>query len=414
MVTLPQSARAQRGSRALSLTLATLAQAGMTYVHQGVVVIGIFFVAAYHLTLAQMGLVVSFVSLGWMCSSVFTGILVDRFGAKIVLIYGTVLMSIAAGLISFTSTLVLICALLFVIGLGVSSVSLGGSITVMTAWSPEERGLPMGIRQMGVPVGSMVAALSLPTLAALVGLRSLFLIFALELLILGMSFAWTLPRMPPRQGPAVRAAGGLRGDLKRVIVPCGAGFLLAWGQYVLLTFTIPMLHTIGGVSVALAGVVLAMAQVGGGIARIGLGALADRLHGRHDLVLVATSATATALAVLVAVLPMRLPFFVLIALWFVMGIAMVGWNALLITWSGERVRNGNTGAAMGFATSFVLLGAIVTAPVIGLVIQTTGKYADAWLLLAAILFVATLVVWFGSRHERRVAGRAAKAALQID
>lgn len=326
------------------------------------------------------------------------GMLVDRLGPRMVLFFGTLLMSAAAALIGLTNNLVLICALLFVMGLGVSTVSLAGTVTVLASWSRAERGLPMGIRQMGVPVGSMIAAITLPTLAALYGLHALFWIFASELFILGMAFCLALPSTPrsglPHPQPTVR----LWRDLRHIALPCFVGFLLAWGQYMLLTFTIPMLHGRGGLSVALAGAVLAVAQLGGAIARIGLGAISDRLHGRHDLVLIGTAATSTVLALLIALLPTRMPLPMVLTLWLLLGATMVGWNALIVTWSGERVQQANAGAAMGLTTSCVLFGAIITAPVMGLIIQGTGDFANAWLALAGILLLATVVLWAGARR----------------
>ena len=397
----------------LALTLATASQAGVTLAHQGVVVVGVFFIAAYHLTLSQMGVVVSFISLGWMCSSFFTGLVVDRLGPRIVLFFGTLLMSTAATLIGFTSNLVLICFLLFTIGLGVSTVSLAGTVTVLTSWSRAERGLPMGIRQMGVPVGSMIAAFILPTIAAHYGLHTLFWLFAIEIFAIGMVFCLVLPSGTRATVPRSQVPKGLWRDLRHIALPCFAGFLLAWGQYLLLTFTIPMLHTAGGLSVALAGVVLATAQIGGGIARISFGALSDRLHGRHDLVLVGSAATAMVLALLIAVLPSHLPFVLLLILWLLMGAVMVGWNGLIVTWSGERVPQHNAGAAMGMTTSCVLFGAVISAPILGLIIQTTGTFVSAWLALAAIMLLATLVLLQGVRQECAIL-HAAETSLAAD
>lgn len=407
------SSRSSPAARTLSLVLATLSQAGMTLVHQGVVVVGIFFIVAYHLTLAQMGVVVSFVSLGWMSSGLATGVLVDRLGPRIVLFFGTLLMSMAAVVIGFTSNLVVICALLFLIGLGVSTVSLAGTVTVLTSWSRAERGLPMGIRQMGVPVGSMVAAFTLPTIAAHFGLHTLFWIFAAELFVLGMGFCLILPATPrqrskiPRPKPTVK----LIHDLPHIARPAFVGFLLAWGQYLLLSFTIPMLHNAWGFSVTLAGVVLAVAQIGGGIARILFGALSDRIHGRHDLVLVGTAAAATLMALVIGLVPAQMPLAVILVLWFFLGAVMVGWNGLIVTWAGETVQQSNAGAAMGLTTSCVLFGAIITAPIMGLIIQTTKSYASAWLALAGVMLLATLVLWWGVRHEKVPAHELPETAL---
>jgi MFS family permease len=286
-------------SRYVALALATLAQSGVTLVQQGIVVVGIFFVSDYRLTLAQMGAVVSFVSLGWMVSGLFTGMLMDRFGTRPILLAGTVLMSICALLVSYTNELAVICGLLFIAGLGVSTVSLAGTVTVITAWARAARGLPMGIRQMGVPVGSMVAALILPTLAAIYGLHILFRLFAVVLLVMGLSFSLVLPSMPRTQLRPTVTLGGVLREMRLIALPALAAFLLAFGQYTLLAFTIPMLHANGGLSVALAGIVLAMAQLGGATARIGLGFISDRLGGRLDVALLGTAITASVLAVVV-------------------------------------------------------------------------------------------------------------------
>lgn len=352
-------------SRFTALALATLAQSGVTLVQQGIVVVGIFFVTDYHLTLAQMGAVVSFVSLGWMVSGLFTGMLMDRFGTRIILTLGTVVMSMCALLVSFTSNLVLICSLLCIAGLGVSTVSLAGTVTVITAWARPERGMPMGIRQMGVPVGSMLAALILPMLAAIYGLHILFRIFAAVLFVMGMGFSLVLPPMQhARTRPTVTLGSVLR-DMRHITLPALAGFLLAFGQYTLLAFTIPMLHVNGGLTVALAGIVLATSQFGGAAARIILGIVTDRLGGRLDVTLLGASIAGSVLAVVVAVLPTRQPLAVLILLWLVLGMAMVGWNALIITWAGESVQVHHTGAAVGLTTSGVLFGAIISAPLMG-------------------------------------------------
>lgn len=391
---------ASRTTRLAELVLATLSQSGLTFAQQGIVVVGVFFVVAYHLTLAQMGLVVSFASMGWMAAGIFTGILVDRLGPRVILLFGTLVMCGAALVISAVGNLAVICGLLFALGMGVSTASLAGSVTVLTAWSPAERGLPMGIRQMGVPVGSMTAAFILPTLTLQLGLPVIFRIFAVELLILGVCF-WAI--LPPRAHATLShpsaTRGDLRRDLRRVALPCFVGFLLAWGQYVLLTFTIPMLHNQGGLSVALAGVVLALAQIGGAAARIGLGFLSDHLGGRHDLVLIGSGVAGTLLAVTVGLLPARLPLVALLILWLALGMALVGWNGLLITWTGERVAVHHSGAGIGLTTSFVLLGAIVSAPIMGLLIQATGSYASAWLALGAILAVATATLWWNGQRS---------------
>lgn len=396
-MTLPAAAR-HPPRRGVLLSLATLAQIGVSFAQQGVVVLGVFFAAAYHLTLAQMGLVTSCISLGWMFAGLITGALIDRLGPRVVLSAGTLVMSAMAVVVAASSNLIVICLALVVLGMALSAAPLAGTKSVLLAWSREERGLPMGIRQMGVPAGSMAAALILPTLATFTGIHGIFWIFAGEMLAAGLLFAGALPRQGRGgAGPAPAVSPGLRRDLRHVALPGVCGFLLAWGQYVLLTFSIPMLHIVAGLSVPAAGVVLSLAQVGGGLARVILGGVSDRLHGRRDLVIGVTAASATLLAVVVAWLPGGASGVVLGVLWLLLGSVMVGWNALLLTWAGERVAVDHAGAAMGLTTSCVLFGAVVSAPIFGLVVQATGGFRGAWLVLAGVLGLATALLWWGAR-----------------
>lgn len=262
------SPRADRPARhgvaqVASLVIATTAQSGVTLVQQGVVVVGVFFIIAYHLTLAQMGAVVSLVSVGWMISALFTGMLMDAFGLRIVQFCGSLLMSAGALAISYTRSLPIICVLLVVLGLGVSVTSLAGTVMVIGLWSREERGLPLGIRQMGVPLGALAASLILPTLAASYGLSNLFRIFAVTLLVVGVGFSLTLPRHSRdlHQQPRASVGDALRGtlrEMRQIVFPSLTGFLLAFGQYTLLSITIPMLHANAALSVAAAGIILAV------------------------------------------------------------------------------------------------------------------------------------------------------------
>ncbi len=380
------------GRRAL-LAFATISQIGTSYTQQGVVIIGIFFLITYHLSLAQMGLMTSCISLGWMASSIFTGALMDRIGPRHIFLVGIVLMTGGALLVSLVHQILLTALALVVIGIGLSTVPLAGTKTVMVAWPRTERGMPMGIRQTGVPVGSMIAALTLPILAEALGLHTIFLILAVVLLVCNLIFWFHLPTFaapPTRSAPVTIPLGR---DLRRIALPGACGFLMAWGQYVLLTYTVPQLHTTAAMPVAAAGVLIALAQVGASITRIIVGALSDRRDGRRDDILGFMAFVGTALAVVVAALPAHVPYLVLMVLWFALGSMLVGWNALLMTWAGERVAPTHAGMAMGLSTACVLFGAVICPPIFGLIVQGSGGYRIAWLVLAAILGLAGTLIW---------------------
>ncbi len=384
--------------RGAVLAAATLSQFTASVAQQGTVVLGVFFAAAYGLSLPQMGAVVAALMLGLVLSGLVTGSLVDRYGPRRVLFWGT-LMTVAVGMgIVLSRQLWPTVTLLFALGLALGVVPLSGTKAVLMLWPRERRGLPMGIRQTAVPVGAMAAALALPALAVRFGLHPLYIGFAVLLALGGLTFWGVLPHEPPRPLHATSPGVPLRNEVGAITLPAVCGFLLDWGQYAVLTYTIPFLHDRDGVSIQTAGALLAVAQVGGALARMGLGHLSDRLGGRRDVVLMATAAAGAVLAGVLAVLPLHVGLLVLVPLWFCLGAGMIGWNALVLTWSGERVSVHNAGAAMGLTTSAILFGGTVCAPLFGLIVVASGTYRAAWLTLGALLAAAALLLW-GAAHS---------------
>ncbi|HEU5347650.1 MAG TPA: MFS transporter [Ktedonobacterales bacterium] len=384
------------GRRGRLLTAATFSQFGGSVAHRGTEVLGVFFAAAYQLSLAQMGTMIAVLTLGLVLSGLVVGSLVDRYGPRRVLFVGTLLLLIPTTVIATVHLLPVTVAMLFVLGLLLATVPITGMTAILMASPPERRGLPMGIRQMAVPAGVIVAALVLPTLATRYGPHPLYVGFAVLIAITGLAFCAVLPGQPVRIARASHDGPLLRSELSRLAVPALCGFLMSWGQIGLTAYTIPFLHDRHGISLAAAGVLLAVSQVGAAGARIFLGYIADRLSGRYDQVLLATAVSGAILAGVVAVLPRGFGILALVSLWFLLGAAMVGWNALMLTWSGERVSARNTGAAMGLTTSAILLGAAIAAPGFGLIVEA-GGYQSAWLALGAILMVVAVILWANMR-----------------
>lgn len=384
------------GRRGILLAAATLSQFGGSVTQQGTVVLGVFFAATYQLSLSQMGGIVSALTLGLVVSGLVVGSLVDRYGPRRVLFLGTLLLIIPTTIIGAVHQLPVTIAMLLVLGLLLATVPVAGTTAILMASPPERRGLPMGIRQMAVPAGAMVTALLLPTLAARFGPHPLYFGFAALLAITGLAFCAALPAHPPQTSRDTIDGALLRREAPRLAVPALCGFLMAWGQYVLTTYTIPFLHDRHGVSFAAAGVLLAISQAGAAGARILLGYISDRMAGRCDLVLMATAACGALLAGALAVLPRGCGMPALALLWFLLGATMVGWNALMLTWTGERVSAHNAGAAIGLTTSAILLGATISAPAFGFIVEV-GGYQSAWMTLGAILALVVAILWVNTR-----------------
>lgn len=389
----PAAASRRRG---VLLSSATFSQFGASVMQQGTIVLGVFIAAEYHLNLAQMAETLAAMTLGMMLSGLVSGALVDRWGPKRLQLAGAIGLFACAVAISLSPNLITTVALLFVLGIMLGAIPLSGVKAIIIFWPRERRGLPMGVRQMGVPLGALAAALILPTLASRVGFRPLYGGFAALIGVSGLIFCALLPPMTDRQA-AAEARHSAPLQVRRLIVPAIVGFLLAWGQYTLLTYTIPMASQMG-LTIAMGGALLAIAQVGGATGRMALGAISDWLGGRHDRALIGVTLLGVGLAVALAYLPHGLPIWALGALWLALGFACVGWNALALIWAGERVAEPRAGAAMGLETSAVLAGASLSAPVFGIIVEATHGYRDAWLTLAAVLALAAVMLWTQARR----------------
>ncbi len=372
------------------LGLALMSQTGMSFVQQGLMVLGVFFAAAYHLNLTAMGLITTALSLGVMVSMVFVGLMVDRIGPRMVLFWGTLLMAAFTAALLVVHSYASLLAVLFLVGMSLAVAPSAGTKAVFSAFAGRPRGLVMGIRQTGVPIGAALAAFLLPRLVPIFGLSPVFALFSLELLVAGWAFVAVMRSWPTRSGTTLK--GGLnRGDLKRLAKPIAVAFLMVSGQYILLTYTIADLHQSHRISLAAAGLVLAMSQIGGGIGRVVLGQVSDRLGGRRAPVLAVTAAIGAVTAMAIGLLPGNVSLLLVFPLWAVFGFGVVGWNALALTWAGESVPSAHSGFAMSLTGTIVFLGSSIFPPIFGWVVDTTHQFAYGWVMLAAVLVLAAFI-----------------------
>jgi MFS family permease len=379
------------------LGLALLSQTGMSFVQQGLIVLGAVFVNVYNLNLTQLGLVTTALSLGVMISMVFIGGMVDSRGPRTILFWGTVLMTGLSLLLLMTKSFAYLLVVLVLVGMALAIVPAAGTKAVFTAFQNRSRGLVMGIRQTGVPIGATLAAWLLPALAVRQGLHTIYEVFSLELLLTGWAFctvmyAWC--RKPRHTGwmPIERS------ELKHLLRPALTGFVMSAGQYIMLTYSITALQH-HHIDIEVAGIILAASQITGGAARILLGLLSDRVRHRSKVISgVAVSGAMSAL--IVALLPMNTSLWVVSIVWVAFGFSAVGWNALVLTWAGESVSSSNSGAAMSLTGSFIFFGAAIFPPLFGAVVDLTHHYVFGWLMLVMILGFGAWVA-FGAEPSLR-------------
>jgi MFS family permease len=164
---------------------------------------------AFGLSRFQVGLLLPAVYVGGLIVSVPAGQLADRIGARTCLLGGLalsgVLLTAAAGVTAFAALL----ACLVVAGVGWSIVNPAIGRAIIEVFPANERGLAMGIKQMGLTAGGIASAVVLPGVAGAQGWRAALGLCALVALV-PVAAGWrpmrSLARPVPDESAAARAS----------------------------------------------------------------------------------------------------------------------------------------------------------------------------------------------------------------
>jgi sugar phosphate permease len=334
--------------------------------------------------------------IGIIVALVAWGAAADRYGERIVITAG---LAIAGGCLvaaSTTRTPVSLGILLACAGLGGASVNAASGRLVLGWFSASERGLAMGARQTAQPLGTMLAAATLPPLAARAGLSAAIL--ACGALCLAAAAAVALfaadpprprrsndPDTSPARNP-YRSPG-----LWRIHA---ASTLLVVPQFATTGFALEYLVASRGWSAVEAGRVIAVANLAGALSRLAAGRWSDlagsRLRPMRTLAVVVTVVVGlTALG-----MAWRSPLAVgaLLA-----AVALsVSTNGLAFTAVAELAGLAWAGRALGVQNTGQNLAAAATPPVLAQLIDGIG-YGGAFGL--ASLFPALAILAVPARAE---------------
>lgn len=349
------------------------------------------------LTLAQAGLVTSGAMLGMMATLVLWGIVVDRRGERFALVGGLALATVGGASATLTDSPAALAALLALAGIGSAATNSASGRVVVGWFPPERRGLAMGIRQTGQPLGVGLAAATVAVIAHHHGIGPALWVPTIATAISLVVVALVVID-PPR--PSGRVAADLtnpyRSDryLARIH---GASVLLVIPQFLVWTFGLTWLVTELGWSPGLAGVVVAGTQVAGAAARIAAGWVSDHVGSRmRPMRSVAwLAALAMALLGITAAGADRSDVVAAIAvLLLVLASAItVADNGLAFTAVAERAGPFWSGRALGLQNTAQHLAAAAVPPLAGLTITAWGygwTYAAA--ALAPVLAIALVPV----------------------
>jgi MFS family permease len=346
----------------------------------------------FELTLTQVGVVLAAVSFGSVVTLLPWGLLADRIGERAVIAIGQSGGAAALLWAAYASSfgkLVAALALTGVVGAGVNAAS---GRAVMAWFGEEERGLALGIRQMAVPLGGAIAALGLPALQTHISLHAAFDGLAVGCVVAAI-VGGLLIRTEPAGDHSLEARPLRDARVWRI---CVASTFYVTTQLSLLGFFVLFLHDHRGVSTGVAAGALAATQVLGGVARILVGRLSDRL--RLRIVLLRWIALGLALTVGITTALTEASVWLVIPSLALAGTFGLSWNGLSFTAAAEAAGRARSGAAIGLQQTFLSAGSIV-APIL----FATVVHHSSWRLAFALMALSPLVGYavFSPLAERR-------------
>lgn len=395
------SGEAQTSQRRwVMLALGTVAQAVATSLLFGLPFLLPFLRRTEGVTLAQGGALVAAPSLGMVVTLVAWGAFADRYGERLAIALGlglTGALGLASAAVSGLGSRAVLFALIGAAGASVNSAS--GRL-VMGWFGAHQRGLAMGIRQTGQPLGIALAGALLPPLAGWGGLRLALAVPATICLVITAAVVF-LAADPPHEKVAEHARP--RSPYRALILwrVHAASSLLVVPQFATLAFSAEYLVSERGWDATTAGQLLAVVAVGGAAGRLASGRWSDLAGNRLgpmriialmsfvSMLLLALTASTGASLVVVALA--------------VASIVSVSDNGLGFTATAELAGRAWSGRALGMQNTMQNVAAFATAPLVG---ALAGSFGFPWAFAAVAIF-PVLGAWLtpvtGERRARSAA-----------
>jgi MFS family permease len=342
----------------------------------------------------HISLLVTALMLGCLITNAASGAATDRFGDKAVLIACGLAMGLSLIAASLVVSFAWVVAWLLVYGMAFAAINPVGSHAILFFFKPEERGLAMGIRQMGMPLGGVLGAIIISSCAEFLGYRGALAVTGVLVIIITMTAAVLYCEPPALYGKPVRA-GVLFEDMIRIgrepklILLTLVCVILFATQVALMGFFPWTLVNEAHTSAGFASLVFVITQFAAAAARLLWGWASDRLfHGQRILPLAITCilCALSALAVAnVAHLPLPLLAGVAVAL----GFSAEGWFGIAIVAIAEVGGEEHAGSALGFSLTWVYAAAVAIPSLFQLVMEKAG-IPSAWHAIAIISFLGIL------------------------
>jgi len=347
---------------------------------------------------SAIGIYMALVYLSAMCTTVIGGTLVNRLGAVRCSQAALLLCGAGMGLMCAGGPALAALGAL-IIGAGYGPITPSSSYLLMRSTPRHRMSLVFSIKQTGVPLGGVLAALAGPQIEHVLGWRWALAGCAIACLLC-MVVAQSVRRSLDAPGEAAAAPWRWQ-DLARPVrlvwrtpalrLMAVCSLLFSFIQLAVTAYLVTYLNLSLGWTLIAAGVILSLSQAAGVAGRILWGVVADRWVPPRK-VLGGLALTMGLCCIATALLQPATPWLVVAAVAVLFGASAIGWNGVFLAEVARSAPAGQAGAATGGTLLFTYFGVLVGQPLFSYVASLAGgagQPAYAWaygLLLAPALF----------------------------
>jgi MFS family permease len=300
------------------------------------------------------------------------------------------------------------------LGLSNGTANPAGSEVLHRFTPPAHRNFVFSIKQAGVPLGGVIAGLSVPLLVEAVGWRwALVAAGAAAIAVTALTWPFRSRIDPPRDplvakrlvsfrpghiiGPLLAVAR--QRDLWRI---SWVGGLLAFPQAVWVTFAATYLVVGLGMSLAVAGLVFAVMQASSVIGRVVMGWFAD--HVASSTTTLALAAVASALSTIAfGLVTPGWPVSALVLLAAVAGISVSGWNGVQIAEVARRAPHGMVAETAAGSVILVYASNMFGPVSFAAFVALSGRFDYAF-MISGVLTLLCLPLLHGIDRESEKSG----------
>ncbi len=382
------------------LIVATIAQTTATLITYGVGVFALFWKEEYALTNTESGLLVSVVNVGPLFCMLFVGRLLDQYNEKILISISSFLLGSSFLLTNIVNGFNGLLFVLLLIGMFYSVSQPGGSKVILKWFRKENRGLAMGIRQAGIPIGGALAGVLIPFLTVQYNMTYAINSIACICIIGGLLF-FMFYKEPYVQEEARKGHNNISFWMELKVVICKkelypiyiTGICMISLQMVLVGHFMKFLAGEQSITFIVAGTVFSVMFFSGMIGRIALATISDVLYkGNRRIPLFIAVCASIGLILLLVMNIHTITSGVLYGVSALLGFFSIGWFSLFIAEVAELASEESVGITVSVALTLNQIAIIVAPVLFGYIVDEKG-YAYAWLCIVVLLSISAVSLY---------------------